>query len=75
MANRFARETAVYRLTRSRPGRPGRYCPIQRRAIVAQIHSELAWHHAACAIGRVNPDEGMGPIMGYMLDCALRYCF
>jgi len=24
-------------------------------------------YYAACAIGRVNPDEGMGPIMGYML--------
>ena len=21
---------------------------------------------AACAIGRVNPDEGIGPIVGYM---------
>ena len=24
-------------------------------------------YYAACAIGRVNPDEGMGPILGYML--------
>ena len=24
-------------------------------------------YYAACAIGRVNPDEGMRPILGYML--------
>ena len=24
-------------------------------------------YYAACAIGRVNPDEGIGPIVGYML--------
>ena len=24
-------------------------------------------YYAACAIGRVNPDEGIRPIMGYML--------
>jgi TRAP-type C4-dicarboxylate transport system permease large subunit len=24
-------------------------------------------YYAACAIGRVNPDEGMHPILGYML--------
>jgi TRAP-type C4-dicarboxylate transport system permease large subunit len=24
-------------------------------------------YYAACAIGRVNPDEGLRPILGYML--------
>ena len=24
-------------------------------------------YYAACAIGRVNPDEGMKPILGYMI--------
>ena len=24
-------------------------------------------YYAACAIGRVNPDEGIGPIVGYMV--------
>jgi TRAP-type C4-dicarboxylate transport system permease large subunit len=24
-------------------------------------------YYAACAIGRVNPDEGMRPIVGYVL--------
>jgi TRAP-type C4-dicarboxylate transport system permease large subunit len=24
-------------------------------------------YYAACAIGRVNPDEGMKPIVGYVL--------
>jgi TRAP-type C4-dicarboxylate transport system permease large subunit len=24
-------------------------------------------YYAACAIGKVNPDEGIGPIWGYML--------
>ena len=24
-------------------------------------------YYAACAISRINPDEGMGPIVGYML--------
>jgi TRAP-type C4-dicarboxylate transport system permease large subunit len=24
-------------------------------------------YYAACAIGRVNPDEGINPIWGYML--------
>ncbi|WP_236580363.1 TRAP transporter large permease subunit [Rubrivivax sp. A210] len=28
-------------------------------------------YYAACAIGRVNPDEGMGPIVGYLLALLL----
>ena len=24
-------------------------------------------YYAACAVGRVNPDEGMRPIVGYMI--------
>ena len=28
-------------------------------------------YYAACAIGRVNPDEGMEPILGYMAGLAV----